>query len=121
MPQISSNFILRSKLPNFERDAFDTYNSMIAVNSDWMDEGHISYCKETKKHYIFRSKNEQGELFGENRWRELLMSDLEELSYNIPVYDTKDEIKNICPDFLGEDNGIPSGTIVYCKEDHNLY
>ena len=121
MPQISSNFILRSKLPNFERDAFNTFADMIVVSSDWMDEGHISYCKETKKHYIFRSKNEQGELFGENRWRKLLMSDLEELSYNIPVYDTKDEIKNICPDFLGEDNGIPSGTIIYCREDHNLY
>lgn len=122
MPQISSSFILRSKLSNFQRDSFDSKDAMNSVLSEWMDEGHISYCKEDGKHYIFKSVDDNNqELFGADRWRELLMNDLEELSYNVPVYDTKDEIKNICPDFLGEDNGIPSGTIIYCREDHNLY
>lgn len=122
MPQISSSFILRSKLSNFQRDSFDSKDAMNSVLSEWMDEGHISYCKEDGKHYIFKSVDDNNqELFGADRWRELLMNDLEELSYNVPVYDTIDEIKNICPDFLGEDNGIPSGTIIYCREDHNLY
>lgn len=122
MPQISSSFILRSKLSNFQRDSFDSKDAMNSVLSEWMDEGHISYCKEDGKHYIFKSVDDNNQkLFGADRWRELLMNDLEELSYNVPVYDTIDEIKNICPDFLGEDNGIPSGTIIYCREDHNLY
>ena len=32
MPQITSNFIFRSKAPNFERDSFDTLQAMRDVN-----------------------------------------------------------------------------------------
>ena len=57
MPQITSNFIFRSKAPNFERDSFDTLQAMRDVNPDWIDEGHISYCKENGTHYKFNSSN----------------------------------------------------------------
>lgn len=68
MTQVSSSFILRSKYPNFERDSFKTKNDMETVSSSWIDEGHISYCVETKKHYIFSTAN--GET-GMTRWHEI--------------------------------------------------
>ena len=71
MPQISSNFILRSKLPNFERDSFRTLEDMQHVSPDWMDEGHISYCKSNGKHYIFHAvPNENG--IPVSTWTELI-------------------------------------------------
>lgn len=57
MPQIKSNFILKSKSPNFERDSFETKFAMKDVDSGHMDEGHISYCLEDGKHYVFNSNN----------------------------------------------------------------
>lgn len=68
MTQVSSSFILRSKYPNFERDSFETKNDMGTVSSSWIDEGHISYCVETKKHYIFSTAD--GET-GMDRWHEI--------------------------------------------------
>lgn len=63
--QIASNFILRSKLPNFERDQFKTLTDMNEVNPLWIDEGHISYCLENNTHYIFRSED------GKTQWTPL--------------------------------------------------
>lgn len=76
MPQLSSNFILRSKLPNFERDSFKTWQEMVDVNSAWMDEGHISYCEEKKEHYVFRSidGSTKDSLIGDKRWTKLITS-----------------------------------------------
>ena len=117
MPQISSNFILRSKLPNFERDCFDTWNDMIAVDSAWMDEGHISYCKEKGKHYVFRSNN--GALTGAARWSEwkLDSSDVETYidSHIVIPVNTKNDLTN---DLAAQ---LSVGRPVYVKEDHSLY
>ena len=55
MPQITSNFIFRSKSPNFERDSFKTWQEMVDVPSSYIDEGHISFCEERGLHYIFKS------------------------------------------------------------------
>lgn len=54
--------------PNFKRDQFATLADMKAV-VDTIDEGHISYNLETKKHYIFRSTHEVNEATG--KWKEL--------------------------------------------------
>lgn len=57
MPQIKSGFTLKSKSPNFERDSFETKFEMKNVEVGHMDEGHISYCKEDGKHYVFSINN----------------------------------------------------------------
>lgn len=74
MPQITSNFIFRSKLPNFERDSFDTLQAMRDVDPSWIDEGHISYCKANGIHYKFS----QGSGWDANTgyWRILTPEDL---------------------------------------------
>ena len=56
MPQVKSGFTLKSKSPNFERDCFKNLEEMRNVNVAHMDEGHICYCTDTKKHYIFDSE-----------------------------------------------------------------
>ena len=40
------------------RDSFDTVLEMVSYPDTSLDEGHISYCKETNKHYKFLSTNE---------------------------------------------------------------
>lgn len=120
MPQISSNFILRSKSPNFERDCFATKDEMNAVNSAWMDEGHISYCKGDGKHYIFRSQTESGTLTGEARWTELksvIDNDIIGFINSNSTY-VVNEIDDLTHTLAGE---LPLGRIVYVKEDHSLY
>ena len=54
--------------PNFKRDQFATLADMKAV-VDTIDEGHVSYNLETKKHYVFRSTHELNETTG--KWKEL--------------------------------------------------
>ena len=120
MPQISSNFILRSKSPNFERDCFTTKDEMNAVNSAWMDEGHISYCKGDGKHYVFRSQTEGGILTGEARWTELksvINSDIIGFINNNSTY-VVNEIAGLT-DTLAQ--SLSLGRIVYVKENHSLY
>lgn len=53
MPKIKSSFSLKSKAPNFERDSFLTKKAMREISPGYVDEGHISYCLETGKHYKF--------------------------------------------------------------------
>ena len=53
---VAITFGYEGDLPNFERDQFATLSDMKAV-VDTIDEGHMSFCKETKKHYVFQSSN----------------------------------------------------------------
>ena len=48
---ITSTFNYEGPEPNFARDQFKWERDLLAVNPNFMDEGHISYCIETKKHY----------------------------------------------------------------------
>lgn len=118
MPQISSNFILRSKSPNFERDCFATWNEMKSVNSAWMDEGHISYCKETQKHYVFSTVNAPDNEGG--RWTELKLVINDDIISFINSNSTY--VVNGITD-LNDDlaESLSLGRIVYVKEDHSLY
>lgn len=68
MIQIIDNFEHRSKLPNFVRDQFDTLQDMKEVLDAYIDEGHISYCIETDKHYKFKANNSIDAITG--KWRE---------------------------------------------------
>ena len=151
MPQITSNFILRSKLPNFERDAFDTLEEMAIVPSPWMDEGHISYCREDGQIYIFNTSgyNKDGELItngeatGMDRWTKLPISpnfSIDDL--RMITLDTINDLISISSKDAGdqtvitieveEENSetgeteiknipISTGTIVYVIEAHKHY
>lgn len=68
MIQIIDNFEHKSKLPNFTRDQFDTLEEMKNVRDEDMDEGHISYCISTDKHYKFNASNAIDQSTG--KWRE---------------------------------------------------
>lgn len=68
MIQIIDNFEHRSKLPNFARDQFDTLKEMKNVRDEDIDEGHISYCISTDKHYKFNASNAIDQSTG--KWRE---------------------------------------------------
>lgn len=48
---VPDNMSYGGKKPNFDRDQFATLTAMNGFSSDFLDEGHISYCVETKKHY----------------------------------------------------------------------
>lgn len=68
MVQIIDNFEHKSKQPNFVRDQFKTLLDMKSVSDNCIDEGHISYCIQTGKHYIFNSSNDFNVSTG--KWRE---------------------------------------------------
>lgn len=123
MPQISSNFILRSKLPNFERDSFQNLQDMRFVESSWIDEGHISYCKENNTHYIFRSKTSDGaELTGMDRWTKLIPEAFSNEAIlniiNTNVIKVVDNVSDLNDTLAGS---LSLGRIVYVKATQTLY
>ena len=62
------NFSYRGKKPLDARDSFDTILAMTSFAEGSLDEGHISYVKETDKHYKFNSTNDVDTILG--KWRE---------------------------------------------------
>lgn len=68
MIQVADNFNYRGKKPNFDRDSFDTLYDMKNYSENSLDDGHISYCKETDKHYKFNSNNQSDPTTG--KWVE---------------------------------------------------
>ena len=68
MIQVADNFNYRGKKPNFDRDSFDTLYDMKNYSENSLDNGHISYCKETDKHYKFNSNNQSDPTTG--KWVE---------------------------------------------------
>lgn len=68
MIQVADNFNYRGKKPNFDRDSFDTLQDMKNYSENSLDDGHISYCKETNKHYKFNSNNQSDPTAG--KWVE---------------------------------------------------
>lgn len=109
MPQIKSSFILNSSQPNFERDRYANLSEMKNVDSSSIDNGHIVYCEETKKHYIFRDDYDMDGKTG--RFRELLLQDVQ-------VVDNKSDLSGNNQYLL---NQLPVGKLVYCKEDTQIY
>lgn len=68
MIQVADNFNYRGKKPNFDRDSFDTLQDMKNYSENSLDDGYISYCKETSKHYKFNSNNQSDPTTG--KWIE---------------------------------------------------
>lgn len=62
------NFLYRGKKPLDSRDSFDTILAMTTFAESSIDEGHISYVKETDKYYKFNSTNDVDITLG--KWRE---------------------------------------------------
>lgn len=53
MPKIGAGFDLQSSQPNFKRDQFNSISEMRDCTLKDIDQGHVSYCNETKRHYVF--------------------------------------------------------------------
>lgn len=83
MIQVADNFNYRGKKPNFDRDSFDTLKSMKDYSDNNIDEGHISYCIETDKHYKFNSNNDIDSTTGKFReFIEGVLPDEEDITSN---------------------------------------
>ena len=81
MIQVADNFNYRGKKPNFDRDSFDTLQDMKNYSENSLDDGHISYCKETGKHYKFNSNNQSDPTTG--KWveqHEAVLADEEDIT-----------------------------------------
>lgn len=65
--KIGANFAYNGKLPNFERDSFETKAVMKAFDENSIDEGHLSYCKEDGNVYQYKHTNTVDTTTG--RWR----------------------------------------------------
>lgn len=67
--KIGDNFSYNGKKPLDARNQFSTIAEMTAFAETSLDEGHISYVKETGKYYTFNSANDVDVTLG--KWREL--------------------------------------------------
>lgn len=65
--KIGANLAYNGKLPNFERDSFETKAAMKAFDENSIDEGHLSYCKEDGNIYQYKHTNAVDTTTG--RWR----------------------------------------------------
>lgn len=74
MISIGDNLGYKGIKPNFVRDSFDTISLMSAVNDNIIDDGHLSYCVETDKHYKFNRTNSIDSTTG--KWRQFLSDEL---------------------------------------------
>lgn len=65
--KIGANLAYNGKLPNFERDSFETKAAMKAFDENSIDEGHLSYCKEDGNIYQYKHTNTVDTTTG--KWR----------------------------------------------------
>ena len=72
MIKVGDNFSYKGKKPLDSRDCFDTVSEMAQFAETSLDEGHLSYVKETDKHYKFNSTNNVDSTLG--KWREYTSS-----------------------------------------------
>ena len=68
MIKVGDNFSYKGKKPLDSRDCFDTVSEMVQFAETSLDEGHISYVKETDRYYKFNSANNVDSTLG--KWRE---------------------------------------------------
>ena len=87
--QINNNFDYKGNQPNFERDQFETLELMRSADERSLDNGHISYCEETGKHYVFNENNAIDVETG--KWR-LLIENPENLKSALDLKADKSEL-----------------------------
>ena len=90
---IGDNFSYNGKKPNFERDSFETLAVLKAFAEANIDNGHIAYCAETNKHYIFNDSNSDDATTGKWRVLESEFSDKVNVS-DLDNYLTKEEAQS---------------------------
>ena len=66
--KVGDNFSYKGKKPLDSRNSFDTVSEMTQFAETSLDDGHISYVKETDKYYKFNSTNDVDMTLG--KWRE---------------------------------------------------
>ena len=74
--QIGDNFQYQGQKPNFVRDEFETLALMKAFPETSLNEGHLSFCKETSLVYKFLSTNTVDDSTGKWRIFEGVQSDM---------------------------------------------
>ena len=79
--QVNSNFNYKGSKPNFERDRFETLELMRSADERSLDNGHISYCVGTGKHYVFNENNDIDVETG--KWRLFKAETLEGLNKTV--------------------------------------
>ena len=72
MIKVGDNFSYKGKKPLDSRDCFDTVSEMAQFAETSLDDGHLSYVKETDKYYKFHSTNNVDSTLG--KWREYTSS-----------------------------------------------
>ena len=90
---IGDNFSYNGKKPNFERDSFETLAALKAFAEANIDNGHIAYCAETNKHYIFNNSNSDDATTGKWRALESEFSNKVDIS-DLDKYLTKDDAQS---------------------------
>ena len=105
--EIIDNFKYRSKRPNFDRDTLSTLEDLLSVNPNWYDDGHIVYCIETGKHYVFKYDEENKDQ--ETGYFHVFTSESEqETDSNIWIGDTEPESEDsVWLDTSTDDSGVP--------------
>ena len=68
MIKVGDNFSYKGKKPLDSRNCFDTVLEMAQFAETSLDDGHLSYVKETDKYYKFNSTNNVDPTLG--KWRE---------------------------------------------------
>lgn len=67
--EIIDNFKYRGRKPNFDRDMVLSKEIMLNMNPSYYNDGHIVYCQEDGKHYVFKydeeTKNSETGYFSE--------------------------------------------------------
>lgn len=77
---IGDNFNYQGKQSNFVRDSFDTLADMKSYPETSLDNGHRSFCVETKKYYEYLDSNSIDPTLG--KWRLITDTSLNESSEN---------------------------------------
>lgn len=97
MPQIGENLILASTQPNFSRDRVRTILDLKNAKIKHYDIGHIVYCVEDDKHYIFKGDQvEDDDKYGHFRAFFDSIDSISSIKYNDidEIFDSLSEINS---------------------------
>lgn len=70
--RISFNLNYQGRQPNFTRDQVESMSDLLSIPI--IDDGHITYVKSVKKHYVYDSNNTL--MSGLGKWRELAFTEV---------------------------------------------
>ena len=103
--KITFNLDYQGSQPNFARDTVETIAELLGFSV--MDDGHITYVRNERLHYIYDSRNEP--LSGQGKWRRIDESSISLYSDGVPETSALDGAyipANGCNYNLGEIEGL---------------